>query len=181
MSGYMHKPSREVESRRTSPGANIPGIPTFDAYGIGYRAALRLALHSTVHESVHGDGYNSRRTAPHYAGWSVPALAFGGSTLSLIMPGSRVRVPPLLSMSQSLITVVGSCRFEVWYRNWVQAAADNFAAIFCSSSFHERHIFSVAQWRRGKPTSSSLGHRCSAPYCAHTETTLFALRSALRG
>ncbi len=73
----------------------------------------------------------SRRTVAHYGASSLGKSGFSGGASELIMPGSRVRVPPLLLTSQSLIgstssgfstmaplAEAGRCHFS-----WSRAAA----------------------------------------------------------
>jgi hypothetical protein len=57
---------------------------------------------STVQETVQVHGHSVRRAVPHHAYVSRVVSSGDCPKSSLIMPGSRVRVPPLLSMSQSL-------------------------------------------------------------------------------
>jgi hypothetical protein len=60
-----------------------------------------LAL-STVQETVQVNGHAMCRAAPFHAYVSRVVSSGDASRSSLIMPGSRVRVPPLLLVSQSL-------------------------------------------------------------------------------
>jgi hypothetical protein len=50
-----------------------------------------------VQETVQAHQRSRRRAVPHHAYASRVVSSGGGSWSSLIMPGSRVRVPPLLS------------------------------------------------------------------------------------
>jgi hypothetical protein len=52
----------------------------------------------------------SRRSVAHYGASSEGEPGFSGASPALIMPGSRVRVPPLLSLEAShSVGVAGLC------------------------------------------------------------------------
>jgi hypothetical protein len=83
---------------------------------------VREFAFKTVQATVQVHGHTMRRAVPHYA-YVLSFVSSGdGPKSSLIMPGSRVRVPPLLSMSQSL-----DCGWLMSFPGVVQDAADSWS------------------------------------------------------